>query len=425
MSNTPCYNEADIAWVGICTVLVLGMTPALGFFEAGLLRAKNTVSILAQVFGGFILMSFMWFTIGYSLVFGEDVKGIIGNPRHAFFIGVSYEECSENRQIPEILFALFQMMFAAITPLLMTGGFAERIRWKVFLAYIIFWELIVYYPIAHWVWGGGFLSKHALDFAGGIVIHATAGAGSLVLSILLGKRQGFEKYHGEFPPSNLPLAAVGAALLYVGWFGFNAGSALASDTSALRAVASTQIAAVTSGMVWLALTWWKAKPTLVSLMNGVIAGLAGITPASGYIGIQAAAIVGVAIGLASYFSIKLLKEKLHIDDALDVSSVHGVPGIVGSLAIGVCTKSEYNPLGASSLIYGASGTLLGYQVAAVLLAVVWSGFWTFVIAMVLQALPCGPGRLRIQAELESEGLDARYHGEAAYDLNNEAEHLLN
>jgi len=275
------------------------------------------------------------------------------------------------------------MMFAAITPLLMTGAFAERVKWNAFFMITISWEILVYYPVAHWIWGGGWLGNlGVLDFAGGIVIHTTAGVGAFILAIIIGRRKGFDKYHGEFPPSNLPMAALGAALLWMGWFGFNGGSALTSGSLATSAIASTQIAACSSGCVWLIASWIRDKPSSVAVINGVIAGLAGITPASGYISSQSSIVIGIILGAASYGSAYFIKHKLRIDDALDVSSVHGLTGIIGSLSIGFVSEKSLNPTGGADGLFFGNPKLLGLQFLGVIVAILWAAFWTTIIALV-------------------------------------------
>jgi len=274
----------------------------------------------------------------------------------------------------------------------------------------LLWEVLVYYPIAHWIWGGGWLEQMgAQDFAGGIVIHTTAGVGALILAILLGRRKDFDKYHGEFPPSNVPLAALGAALLWMGWFGFNGGSALTSGSLATSAIASTQIAACSSGCVWLAASWIRDKPSSIAVINGVIAGLAGITPASGYVSSQSSIVIGIILGVASYGSVYLLKHKLRIDDALDVSSVHGLTGVIGSIAIGFCGEKSLNEDGEDGLIFG-KGKLLGIQVLAVVVAAAWAAFWTLIIALIVKKTV----GLSITEQEEVEGLDLVEHKEYAY-----------
>jgi len=415
MNNfSDCIDSGDTTWVLVSTILVLGMMPALAFFEAGLLRSKNTSSLISQIIGGLVVLGFIWDVIGYSLVFGPTLGGFIGNLDHFLLLGVDYDSCSNNRTIPDAAFALFMMMFAVITPLLITGAIAERVKWKSFFILMISWEILIFYPIAQWMWGGGWLQKlGALDFAGGIVIHTSAGTGSFVLAKLLGKRKGFDSCQGEFPPSNLPMAALGAALLWMGWFGFNAGSALQAGSLATSAVASTQIAACSSGMVWLILSWIKNKPSSVALINGVVAGLAGITPASGYINSQWTILVGLIVGLASYFSAIFVKRNLKIDDALDVSSVHGVTGIIGSLSIGFFSQHDINLQVNNGVVFGDhSFKLLGIQLLAVLVTMVYSGVVTFIIGMVIQKTI----GLRITEDEEDQGLDYVEHRENAYLL---------
>jgi len=269
-------DSGDTAWVSICVVLVMGMIPSLSIFEAGMLRAKNALSIFMQVFTGLAILSVMWFLFGYSLSFGTTRGGVIGFQVELLaFYDVSVHTCGiHSDNIPNALFALYQMLFAVICPLLMTGAFAERLKFKPYLAFLVLWELLVYYPVAHWIWGGGFLDQMGvLDFAGGIVIHVTAGAGSLVMAFVLKKRHGFEKHHGEVTPHNLGLAILGLALLMMGWFGFNAGGALGSGPTAVNAIVCTQMAPAVSTLVWLFLGWvMNKKPSLVMVMNGALAG---------------------------------------------------------------------------------------------------------------------------------------------------------
>ena len=364
LSGDSCINGADTAWLLLCFVLVLQMFAGLALFEASLLQAKNTVSVLVQVLVGLIALSVLWDLVGFTLVYGPTQGGIIGGLDHAFLVDVPYDACSTFAPtVPAAAFAMFQMLFAAISPLLMTGAFAERLRFWPTLALTVLWEVLVYYPVAHWVWGGGWLSTHfgVKDFAGGIVIHTTAGAGSLVCAVILGPRRGFTEAGNEdpAPPSSLPTALLGCGLLFTGWFGFNAGSALSSGVLSTSAVVSTQIGACVSGLVWMVLSSAcgpsrvegedsaaaaaarrRQGPSLMALMNGTIAGLAGITPASGFIDSQASLVLGAVIGLCTFCTVGILKHRLGIDDALDVSSVHGVSGIVGSL--GAYSSLSYN-----------------------------------------------------------------------------------
>ncbi|XP_004343545.1 ammonium transporter AmtA [Capsaspora owczarzaki ATCC 30864] len=413
-NDTVCdINSGDTAWVSISFVLVLGMMPALAFFEAGLLRSKNTLSIITQIFSGIAVLSTMWNVFGYSLTFGTDQGGVIGTFDNALFLDVSFSRCSPHAPtIPAAVFALFQMMFAAITPLLMTGSFAERLKFRSFMLIIILWEIFVYYPVAHWIWGNGWLAKlGTLDFAGGIVIHTTAGASCLVGALLLGRRQGFDQYHGEFPPSNVPLAALGAGLLWMGWFGFNAGSALRAGALSTSAIASTQIGSSMCGCVWFFIAWWRHRPSTLAILNGVIAGLAGITPAAGYINSQASLVLGLVLGVASYFSVHFIKGRLRIDDALDVSSVHGLTGIIGALATGLAADASIDEGIPNGVINGGGWWLFGYQVTGVVVAGTYAAAVTFVIMKAIDRF----GGLAISEEEEHHGLDHVEHGERAYD----------
>eukprot|EP01102_Stenamoeba_stenopodia_P017791 TRINITY_DN642_c0_g1_i1.p1 TRINITY_DN642_c0_g1~~TRINITY_DN642_c0_g1_i1.p1 ORF type:complete len:504 (-),score=91.80 TRINITY_DN642_c0_g1_i1:166-1677(-) len=415
-SSMPCYDTGDTTWVLISTVLVLGMMPGLSLFEAGLLRSKNTISIMTQTVGGLILLSVLWDLFGFSLVYGEDKGGIIGNFQYSLLLNVPYDGCFPREpanKLPAAAFAMFQMMFACITPLLLTGAVAERLKVKCFFIFCVLWEILVFYPVAHWIWGGGWLDKlGALDFAGGIVIHTSAGVGAIVLALMLGRRRGFDEVHGEFPPSNMPLAATGGVLLWMGWFGFNAGSALQSGPVAVSTVVSTQIGGAVSGCVWLFLAWWKGEnrtPSFVALLNGVIAGLAGITPASGYISTQSTLVVGVLLGVGSYYSLQLFKHKLRIDDALDVSSVHGVTGIIGSLSIGFACDASLSSTTENGLIYGGY-RLIWVQPLAVIVTIVYSGIITYLIAKALDMIY----GLRVPSDVEDHGLDLSEHKETAY-----------
>ena len=316
--------------------------------------------------------------------------------------------------IPAAVFAMFQMMFAVIAPLLMTGAFAERTKFRAVILISVLWELLVYYPVAHWVWGGGWLDQMGvLDFAGGIVIHTTAGVGSLVLALQVGPRRGFETNHGEFPPSNILLATLGAAFLWVGWFGFNAGSALSAGKGAVSAFVATHIGACTSGLVWLLHSARTDRPKLTMMLNGAIAGLAGVTPAAGYIAAWAAAALGGVLGVATLFAASIIKPRWHIDDALDVSVVHGVPGIVGALFIGFAASVDFSPSGANGLFYGGGGHLLLVQAVAVVVVFLYAGLVTYAIGHVVGACV---GGLRVSEEEEKLGLDISEHAELASEF---------
>lgn len=417
MAYEHCENNqvdtGDTTWVLIATILVMGMLPALAFFEAGLLRSKNTLSLITQIIGGFITLTMMWDLFGYSFTFSTDSwGGFIGNPiTHIGFRNVPYDDCSPHAdKIPAACYAMFMMMFAAITPLLMTGSFAERVKWKAFFTMTVLWEILVFYPVAHWIWGGGWLSKMGvLDFAGGIVIHTTAGTSSLVVALFMGRRRDFDKYNGEFPPSNLPLAALGASLLWMGWFGFNAGSALTSGSLATSAVVSTQIGGASSALVWILLSWIKGKPSCVAVMNGVIAGFAGVTPASGYINSQATIVLGLILGFASYGGVHLFKHKLRVDDALDVSSVHGLTGIIGSIFIGFAAETAVNSSIPNGLVFGGTH-LIWVQLLAVLVAGCYASAITLALCFIIDRTI----GLKIDHDEEEIGLDIVEHGEYAY-----------
>lgn len=404
-------DTGDTTWMLVATGLVFLMTPALGFFESGLIRLKNSLSVIMQTITGMALLSTMWFIVGFTLVFGPDVGGVIGDLSNFFYENVPFSEAMDIAPtIPGVTFATYQMMFAVITPLLITGAFAERVRWSGFILFVILWSLIVYYPLAHWIWGGGWLAQLGVyDFAGGIVIHVSAGMASLACALVLGRRKG---YGPEIMvPHNLPLAAIGAMLLWLGWFGFNAGSALASGQLAASAFLATQIGAATCALVWVLISWARTgKPTVSAVINGGISGLAGITPAAGFITGQSAFFLGIVLGLASYYGIVLIKERLKIDDALDVSSVHGITGITGALWIGLFATSAINSAGPDGLFYGNPMQLpiqaFGIGVGAVLAFV-----GTVVVLKIIQYTV----GLRVSEEEEDLGLDISYHQEVAYE----------
>ena len=404
-------DSGDTAWMLVAGSLVLLMIPALGLFESGLLRKKNTVSIFMQIFFGLALLSVMWFTFGFSVSFGEDNSGLVGNFDWLFLKGVPWDEPLEQYAptIPGVLFVKFQLMFAAITPLLLTGTIAERMKFKSFIIFIVAWSVFIYYPLVHWVWGGGWLSELGVaDFAGGIVIHTSVGMGALAAALVLGRRKNYGP--SIMVPHSIPLAVLGSSLLWLGWFGFNAGSALASGGVAGNTVIVTHLASSVSALIWAGLSWKRTgKPSVVAAINGAIAGLAGITPASGFVSVEHSFIIGIAIGLASYYGVVLFKDKLKIDDALDVSSVHGVAGIIGALAIGIFASSMINSAGPDGLLFGNPDQLLvqgvGVGVAALL---GFGGTW-----IIMQVLKRTIG-IRVDAASEDIGLDISEHAESAY-----------
>ena len=404
-------DTGDTAWMLVAGSLVLLMIPALGLFESGLLRKKNAVSVFMQIFFGLALLSVMWFVFGFSLSFGPDSSGgLIGNMDWVFLKGVPWDDSLDYAPtIPGVLFVKFQLMFAAITPLLLTGTIAERMKFSTFIIFIASWSILIYYPLVHWVWGGGWLASiGVVDFAGGIVIHTSVGMGALAAALVLGRRRFFGPAI-EIPHS-IPLAVVGSSLLWLGWFGFNAGSALASGSLAGNTVIVTHMASSVSALIWVGLSWMRTgKPSVVAAINGAIAGLAGITPASGFVSVEHSFVIGIAIGIASYSTVVIFKEKLRIDDALDVSSIHGTAGIIGALAIGIFASTAVNPAGPDGLLFGNPEQLLiqaiGVGVAAGL------GFGgTYIIMKVLDFLI----GVRVSPEVEDAGLDISEHAERAY-----------
>ncbi|MGA7976951.1 MAG: ammonium transporter [Nitrososphaeraceae archaeon] len=402
----------------VASSLVLLMIPALGMFEAGLLRKKNTVSIFMQIFFGLALLSVMWFIFGFSLTFGPDTAGLVGNLDWTFLKGVPFNDSLANYAptIPGVLFAKFEMMFAVITPLLITGAIAERMKFSAFIIFIAVWSFLIYYPLVHWIWGGGWLGKlGVVDFAGGIVIHTSAGMGALSAALILGRRLNYGP--AIMVPHSIPLAVLGSALLWLGWFGFNAGSALASGGVAGNTVINTHMASSVSALIWVGLSWLRTgKPSIIAAINGAIAGLAGITPASGYVSVEHAFLIGIAVGIASYLGVIFLKDRLKIDDALDVSSVHGIAGIIGSLAIGIFASSIINPMGPNGLLYGNPSQLL-IQAIGVGVAGVMGFFGTYIILKVIDVLI----GIRVSAKVEQEGLDISEHAERAYSDEDEFE----
>ena len=404
-------DTGDTAWMLIAGCLVLLMIPALGLFESGLLRKKNVVSIFMQIFFGMSLLSVMWFVFGFSLSFGPSTTGVIGNLDWSFLKGIPWDAPLEQYapSIPGVLFVKFQLMFACITPLLLTGTIAERMKFSSFIIFISAWSMLIYSPIVHMVWGGGWLAQlGVVDFAGGIVIHTTVGMAALAAALVLGKRRGFGPAINI--PHSIPLAVLGSSLLWLGWFGFNAGSALASGGVAGNTVIVTHLASSVSALIWAGLSWMRTgKPSIVATINGAIAGLAGITPASGYVSVEHAFVLAIAIGVLSYGGVVLIRDKLKIDDALDVSSVHGIAGIVGALGIGIFASTLINPSGVDGLLYGNYDQIwiqaVGIGVAAVM---GFGGTW-----ILLQLIKHLIG-IRVEPEQEDIGLDISEHAEQAY-----------
>ena len=409
-------DTGDTAWMLIAGCLVLLMIPALGLFESGLLRKKNTVSIFMQIFFGMSLLSVMWFVFGFSLSFGPSTTGVIGNLDWSFLKGIPWDAPLEQYapSIPGVLFVKFQLMFACITPLLLTGTIAERMKFSSFIIFISAWSMLIYYPIVNMVWGGGWLAQlGVVDFAGGIVIHTTVGMAALAAALVLGKRRGFGPAINI--PHSIPLAVLGSSLLWLGWFGFNAGSALASGGVAGNTVIVTHLASSVSALIWAGLSWMRTgKPSIVATINGAIAGLAGITPASGYVSVEHAFVLAIAIGVLSYGGVVLIRDKLKIDDALDVSSVHGIAGIVGALGIGIFASTLINPSGVDGLLYG-NYDQIWIQAVGIAVAAVMGFGGTWVLLQLIKHLI----GIRVEPEEEDIGLDISEHAEQAYSEEEE------
>jgi Amt family ammonium transporter len=401
-------DSGDTAWLLISSALVLVMTPALAFFYGGMVRKKNVLSTLNLSFIMMCLISIQWLLYGYSLAFGSDVGGIIGGLNFLGFAGVGAEPSAYAPTIPHMLFAAFQMMFAIITPALITGAFVERVRFKTFIVFSLLWATLVYDPVAHWVWGGGILGAAglgALDFAGGTVVHMTAGFSALAFALAIGPRKGFGKT--SFEPANIPYSVLGAGLLWMGWFGFNGGSALAANGTAVHAFFTTNTAAAAAGLMWMILSWIDNKPSVLGIVTGAVVGLVAITPAAGFVTPIGALIIGALVAPISYYAIKFIKGRNLVDESLDVFACHGLGGLWGALATGLFAASSVG--GVDGLFYGNPGQFLA-QLWAALLAMVVSFGVTFVLAKVLNAIM----GLRVSDSEELVGLDVSEHAERAY-----------
>ena len=409
--HADALDTGDTAWILTATALVLFMTiPGLSLFYGGLVRAKNVLSVLMQCFTITCMVSVLWLTVGYSLAFsdGGSVNAFIGGLSNAFFTQISEETVRST--VPESAFALFQMTFAIITPALIVGGFAERIRFPAMLIFSAAWLLLVYVPICHWVWGGGWLEQlGVMDSAGGIVVHITAGVAALVAAIMLGSRRGFPTQ--AMPPHNMPLSIMGAGMLWVGWFGFNGGSALAANGDAAMAMLVTHLSAAAGALSWTVAEWNRyGKPSALGAVTGMVAGLGTITPASGFVGPAGAFVIGVSAGIVCFFATNYLKRILKIDDSLDVFPVHGVGGILGTLLTAVFAS---NALGFFSGQHEINiSSKLGVQAVGVIVAVVYTTIVTFVIFKLTDVLVGN----RVRDDEELEGLDLVSHNERGYDL---------
>jgi len=402
-------NAGDTAWVLTAAALVMMMTPALAFFYGGMVRRKNVLSTLNLSFITIGLISIQWVLIGYTLTFGKDVGSVIGNFHFAGLTGVgSAPALLYAASIPALGFAFYQMMFAIITPALITGAFVERVRFKTFLVFTVLWATIVYDPVAHWVWGvGGFIHRMgALDFAGGTVVHVTAGFAALAFAMVIGARKGYGKTPME--PSAIPYTVLGAGLLWFGWFGFNGGSALAANGLAVHAVMTTNTAAAAAALVWMFLSWRDNKPSVLGIVTGAVVGLVAITPAAGYVEPWAAIIIGGVAACVSYFAMQY-RQKTKLDESLDVFCCHGLGGSTGAILTGLFATTAVNKAGANGLFYG-NPKQLGIQVAAVAIVAAFTFVVTYVLAKVLDMVM----GLRVTTDEEEVGLDISEHGETTY-----------
>ena len=404
-------DKGDTAWILTSTALVLFMTiPGLALFYAGLVRSKNVLSVLMQCFTIACLISVVWLVCGYSLAFGDggSANAWIGGLDKAFLAGVDRDAMSGT--IPETVFVMFQLTFAIITPALIVGGFAERMRFSAMFWFSALWLIIVYAPIAHWVWGGGWLGEMGLlDFAGGTVVHINAGVAAIVAAVVLGPRRGFPQT--PMPPHNLAMTVTGASMLWVGWFGFNAGSALAANGDAGMAMLVTHIGAAAGSLAWMLTEWARhGKPSVLGIVTGMVAGLGTITPASGFVGPMGALVIGLLAGFCCYWATQWIKQVLKIDDSLDVFPVHGVGGIIGTVLAGVFVAAT---MGGAGLAEGVSmGGQVTTQIIGVVATIVWCAVASFVLLKIIDAV----FGLRVNEDEETEGLDLVLHEERGYNL---------
>ena len=407
-------NGANTSWILTSTALVLFMTiPGLSLFYGGLVRSKNALSVLMQCFSITCLASIIWFAFGYSLAFGNggSLNSYIGDLSN-FFMGNITEESMEG-DIPESVFALFQMTFAIITPALIVGAFAERMRFSAMLLFSALWLIVVYAPITHWVWGGGWLGEMGLlDFAGGTVVHITAGVGAIVAALVLGNRKGFPQQ--AMPPHNLTMTVTGAGMLWVGWFGFNGGSALAANGDAGMAMLVTHISAAAGSLAWMMMEWTKhGKPSVLGIVTGMVAGLGTITPASGFVGPAGALVIGLSAGVICYYATQAIKQRFHIDDSLDVFPVHGVGGMLGTLLAGIFASDQLGVFSGQGYNEGMNmASQVSVQITGIIATFAYTAFITYLLLKLIDNLLV----LRVDEEDEIRGLDLVEHDERGYDL---------
>lgn len=410
-AEPPKLDGANTAWMITASVLVLFMTlPGLALFYAGLVRTKNVLSVLMQCFAITCMATLAWVVAGYSLAFGDGgtLNAWYGGWDKSFLAGIGVATLKGS--IPETVFAMFQMTFAIITPALVVGAYAERVKFSGMLLFSLLWLLLVYCPVAHWVWGDGWLQKMGLmDFAGGTVVHLNAGMAALVCALVIGRRKGFPET--AMPPHNMTMTVTGACLLWVGWFGFNAGSALAADGAAGMAMLVTHIGAATGALAWLLCEWLRyGKPSALGIVTGMVAGLGTITPASGFVGPMGAIAIGAIAGVVCFFATSWMKRSLKIDDSLDVTPVHGVGGVIGTLLTGVFVSTAFGGIGYPE------GQTMGGQVATQLIGIAAVGAWSGVVTWALLKLTGSMTGLRVTSDEETEGLDTVEHNEKGYNL---------
>ena len=405
-------NGADTAFVLAAAGLVLLMTPGLALFYAGMVRSKNVLGTIMQSLIMISIISLEWVYIGYSMSFGPDVGGFVGDLSWFALKGVTTAPSNDYATtIPQTVFMIYQCMFAVITPALITGAFAERVRFAPFALFSLLWAVLVYNPVCHWIWGGGWMSAldvPVLDFAGGLVVHVTCGAAALATILVIGPRRGYGR--DSFMPHNLPMTMLGTGLLWFGWFGFNGGSALAADSVAATAFVATHLAGMAGMAMWTLMEWWKlGKPTTLGAASGAIAGLATITPAAGFVGPNAAIAIGLIAGIVCFTAVNM-KSRLGYDDSLDVVGIHGVGGAVGTLLLGVFASKVVNPGGVDGLLAGNSS-----QLVSQVLGVVVVGVYAFVVSWVLVKILHSTMGMRLVEEDEVQGMDYTEHSEAAYN----------
>lgn len=403
-------NSGDVSFMLISTALVMFMTPGLALFYGGLVRSKNVLGTMMQSFIALGVISVLWVLYGYSLSFGHDIGGFIGGLNYLGLNGVGLKPGPYSSTIPHLLFCAFQLMFAIITPALVTGAFAERMKFSAYLLFTVLWATFVYFPICHWVWGGGWLgSLGALDFAGGTVIHINSGVAALVAALMIGRRRGYGRE--PFHPHNLPMTILGASILWFGWFGFNAGSALSAGETATLAFFTTQVATGVAALAWVVAEWLvQGKPTTLGAASGAVAGLVAITPAAGFVSPLGAMAIGLVAGFLCYGAV-LFKTRAGYDDALDVVGVHGVGGLWGALATGLFATKALNPAGADGLFYGNPHQFVVQAVAAGA-AIAYSLVVSFIVLKIIDLLI----GLRVEQEEELQGLDLSQHSEIGYSL---------